>query len=197
MTGTLRKSRVGVTLKYLLQLRQLRGGLRLRFSKEPLRLHLGCGQRRLDGFINIDVNPSSATDYVADVARLPCRDNSVERIESYHMIEHIPLQAVTRLLEEWRRVLRPDGSLVIECPDVDQIMREYLDGREERLVGVFGHQRFPGDTHLWGYNESRLRRLLQSVGFASVVSEEPRDYHKNHWPCLRVVAHKGRGRHVV
>ena len=74
---------------------------------------------------------------------------------------------------------------MIECPDLDAILRNYLNGDEEQLDGVFGHQRFRGDTHLWGYNEKRLLGLLDSTGFSEVTASDPTDYHKDQWPCLR------------
>ena len=80
----------------------------------------------------------------------------------------------------------PGGKLVTECPDLDQAVRDYLAGNDERLFNIFGRQRFPGDTHLFGFNVPRLRALLESVGFTGVVEGEPEDYHKHLEPCIRV-----------
>ncbi len=121
---------------------------------------------------------------------LPCPENSVERIETYHVIEHLPHPVVRSGLEHWYRLLTPGGKLILECPDLDKALREYLDGNEERLFNIFGRQRFPGDAHLFGYNASRLCKLLESVGFTEVVQREPRDYHKELEPCLRVECEK-------
>ncbi|MGZ3647831.1 MAG: methyltransferase domain-containing protein, partial [Syntrophales bacterium] len=57
---------------------------------QSLNLHLGCGQRRLDGFLNIDIIPSPAVDLLCDSRRLPLPAGTVSRIETYHMIEHLP-----------------------------------------------------------------------------------------------------------
>lgn len=165
---------------------QLRGRHRLRDSRNPLRLHLGCGQRRLPGFINIDLNYSPATDYVGDISRLPCNAGSVARIESYHVIEHIRPAMVNKLLAEWFRVLMPGGEVIIECPDLDETAKQYLAGNEERLYNIFGRQRFRGDAHCWGYNAERLRAIVESAGFSGATEEEPQDYHKDQEPCLRI-----------
>jgi predicted SAM-dependent methyltransferase len=165
--------------------RQLGAWYCLRFPGNALRLHIGCGNKRLEGFVNIDRNPSPATDYVCHAQRLPCPDGCVERIETYHVIEHIPFPAVKPLLTEWKRVLKPGGLLVMECPDFDKAIIEYLDGNTERLFSVYGRLRFPGDAHHWGYNSERLKLLVESVGFeASILPAQ--DYHKEHEPCLRV-----------
>src|SRR5690606_12562215 len=117
-------------------LRQIKNGYTLRFPGKPLQLHLGCGKKRIENFINIDRNISPATDYVTNAARLPCPADSVERIETYHVIEHIPYPVVKSALTDWHRVLRPGGTLVLECPDVNVAMREYLEGNAERLYSI-------------------------------------------------------------
>ena len=170
--------------------RQLRSLYYMRTPGVPLRLHVGCGSRRLPNVINIDCNSSPATDYVADAGQLPCRENSVERIENYHVIEHIPYPAVGGVLAEWFRVLIPRGTLVIECPDLDQAARDYLDGNEERLYSIYGRQRFAGDAHHWGYTAARLKTLLESVGFTDVEAQPPQDHHKENEPCLRIESRK-------
>jgi predicted SAM-dependent methyltransferase len=106
------------------------------------------------------------------------------------MIEHIPLPVVRDLFAEWFRVLAPGGRIVIECPDLDRAIQEYLDGKQERLYSIYGRQRFPGDAHHWGYNAKRLRALLESVGFVDAIEKEPQDYHKDSEPCLRIECSK-------
>lgn len=177
-------------LNPLFWLSQLHARQRLRRADGTLRLHLGCGHRRLEGFLNVDMKLTNATDFVSDITALGCPASSVDRIETYHVIEHIPHPEVTRALREWYRVLRPGGTLVLECPDFDEGVRQYLAGDEGRLTSIYGLQRYEGDTHFFGYNLERLSRLLVSIGFGSVKGAEPEDYHKDTEPCLRVEAIK-------
>lgn len=170
--------------------RQVRVLQQLRKPSGPLRLHLGCGRRRLDGFLNIDMNYSNATDYVSDICQLPCRDNSVERIENYHVIENIPHPEALGALAEWFRVLVPNGVMVIECADFDEGIRQYIEGNESRLYSVYGPQRFAGDVRYCGYNAKRLRDLLVAAGFIDIVQTEPQDCHKDSEPCLRMECRK-------
>ncbi|CAN0478189.1 unnamed protein product, partial [Discosporangium mesarthrocarpum] len=37
------------------------------------------------------------------------------------------------MLREWARVLKPGGTIVLECPDFDQTVREYIEGNEYRI----------------------------------------------------------------
>lgn len=162
----------------------------LRWPKQPLQLHLGCGQRKLPGFVNIDLNWSPATDYTCDISRLPCPDGSVSRIETYHVIEHIPRPRIEHVLREWYRVLRPGGVLVMECPDFSRNLEEMMAGNEERMYSIFGWQRFPGDAHHWGYTVDTLSALVRKIGFAHVNTPPAQDYHSGNEPCIRVEATK-------
>lgn len=157
-----------------------------------LKLHLGCGERELKGYINIDLRKTRATDLVCDIRKLPYPDNSVKVIETYHVIEHLPRNDLPRALKEWYRILMPEGKLIIECPDFDANVLEYLRGNNPamQLHYIYGRQRFPGDVHYFGYNFDRLARLVKEAGFTRVKKKEPQDYHKAEAPCLRVEARK-------
>jgi hypothetical protein len=163
---------------------------RLRLSKKKLKLHIGCGNVRLKGYVNIDMRQTPATDYVTNFKKLPCKGNSVAIIETYHVIEHIPFSEVELVIKEWYRVLSQGGKLVVECPNFDQDLNEYLAGNEERLYSIFGRQRYKGDVHYWGYNTKRLKKLLKIVGFSKTYELEAQDYHKNEEPCIRIEAIK-------
>lgn len=161
-------------------------------NKIPLKLHLGCGGRRLEGYINIDLRKTTATDLVCNIRKLPYPDNSVELIETYHVIEHLPRHDLPKALKEWFRVLVTGGVLIVECPDFDKAVKEYIEGNEERINNIFGLQRFPGDTHMFGYNFKRLKKLHEETGFRDIQKKEPQDYHTKKEPCLRIESFKGR-----
>ncbi len=124
------------------------------------------------------------------IKKLPYPDGSADAIELYHVIEHLPRHDLPVALGEWNRVLRPGGKLIIECPDFDVAVKEYVTGNEKRLDNIFGLQRFPGDVHFFGYNFRRLKTLLEDAGFVAIEQREPRDYHTKDEPCLRVEASK-------
>ncbi len=178
--------------------------------KTAIRLHLGCGMQHLPGYINIDCKKTPATDQLCDIRKLPYNDNTVDTIECYHVLEHIPVclhaavstdygekyASLIAILKEWRRVLKPDGNLVIEMPDLVGIMKEYIeadnDRREELLIGVYGSYWDNDDTdiHRWGASRTMLRRLLEQAGFKYILFCEATDYHAKTTPCLRAEAVK-------
>lgn len=58
-----------------------------------MKLHIGCGGTRLEGFVNIDVNPACAVDIVMDLPKdslvAVFGENSVDEIFSSHALEHM------------------------------------------------------------------------------------------------------------
>ncbi len=155
-----------------------------------MKLHLGCGKIRFDGYVNIDRRLTIATDLIGDVCALPFANGSLQQIESYHLVEHIARPAVASVLAHWFDLLAPNGQLVMELPDFDAAVVRYLGGADEALNSIFGLQRFVGDAHFFGYNEARISRLCTEAGFSDVRIESATDYHTTIETCLRVVATK-------
>ena len=99
-----------------------------------VRLHLGCGDIRLEGFINIDVRHTSATDKVMDVSNLAeFDDSSVDLIYASHCLEHFSFRFTLDILCEWNRVLRKGGELILRVPDFDILVNTYLKRRSSEI----------------------------------------------------------------
>lgn len=77
-------------------------------------LNVGCGDRRIDGSLNLDHHPAPSVDVVASLDRLPLRDSSVRVILASHVLEHVP--DLPRTLQELYRVLIPGGLLLAWVP---------------------------------------------------------------------------------
>ena len=175
-------------------------------AEQPLKLHLGCGNQKHEGFINIDCKKTPATDLICDIRQLPFENDSADEIECYHVFEHFPVclhanvskdygekyASLIMVLQEWRRVLKPNGKLVIEMPDLDRTMEAYLkadDNEKDRLlIPIYGSFRGGDDTdiHRWGANPSRLWYILNEAGFRDITFPPAQDYHVKDCPCLRV-----------
>lgn len=155
-----------------------------------LKLHLGCGWKHIDGYVNVDLWITDATDVICDITDLPWPDNFASIIQSYHAIEHISHRKNKETLSEWLRVLKPGGKLILECPNFDIVVQEYLEGNEERLLNIFGRQRSHGDAHLYGYNSKRLMSLLEEVGFEDICEKEPQSSQIDDEPCIRIECKK-------
>lgn len=85
-----------------------------------MKLNLGCGYRKLDGFVNIDVRPCVNPDLVADICDgLPFPDASVESVVAVDFLEHIPIGKTVGVIEEIYRVLVPGGLFESMTPSTD------------------------------------------------------------------------------
>ena len=99
-------------------------------ARQPdLRLHLGCGGERKDGWINIDLL-GDPVDVAWNLARpLPFDSSSVAAVFHEHLLEHLPLAAGDAFMQECYRVLRPGGILRAGVPDAGQLIRSYAGDR--------------------------------------------------------------------
>jgi len=104
-------------------------------SQSGLRLHLGCGGERKDGWVNIDLL-GDPVDVAWNLANpLPFDSGSVAAIFHEHLLEHLPFQAGDAFMQECFRVLAPGGILRVGVPDAGKLIRSYAGDREylERL----------------------------------------------------------------
>jgi predicted SAM-dependent methyltransferase len=148
-----------------------------------LRLHLGCGDIRKPGWINID---GRSGDLTLDLRRpLPFPTGSCATIYSEHFLEHIDYpDAAFRLLAECYRVLEPGGTIDIGVPDTEWPLLEYAGLRDEgyfakarsswhpkwcqtRLEHINYHFRQDG-RHRFAYDYETLERALLTAGFVDV-----------------------------
>jgi hypothetical protein len=98
---------------------------------QPLvKLNLGCGDERIPGYINCDLYEPTA-DAQFDAKLIPLPDNSVDEIRAYHLIEHFTFHTAFDVLKEWKRVLKPNGKLVLETPDFYQSCKRFVWACEE------------------------------------------------------------------
>ena len=167
-------------------------------AARALRLNLGCGDKILPGYVNVDVVEARAgmkPDVVCDLHDLaPFSDASADEILSVHVVEHFWRWEVRDVMREWARVLKPGGRMIIECPNLLSACRTFLENPEQfsredqdgqRTMWVFyGDPKWkdPLMVHRWGYTPESLKALLAEAGLAQVRQEpaqfklrEPRD----------------------
>lgn len=160
-------------------------------ASKPLRLNLGCGDKILPDYVNVDVVESrknTRPDILCDLHRLAgFADNSADEILSVHVVEHFWHWEVRDILGEWMRVLKPGGKMVLECPNLEAACRHFLedpvlharaDQNGQRSMWVFYGDpawKDPYMIHRWGYTPDSLAALMRDVGLAD-VRQEPAQY---------------------
>ena len=82
-----------------------------------VKVHVGCGSHRIDGWVNLDIAPTRAADLRADAAgALPFRSGFIDFIHCEDFVEHLDVAAARRFFDEAYRILRPGGVLRVLTP---------------------------------------------------------------------------------
>lgn len=168
-------------------------------SAERVFLHVGCGFARkaqtTKAFagpdwreLRLDIDPEVQPDIVGtmtDMGGVP--SESVDAVFSSHNIEHLYAHEVPLALAEFFRVLRPEGFLVITCPDLQGLAALIAEDRllEPAYMSqagpitpidiIFGHraQIAAGNhfmAHRYGFTRWTLKGHLAAAGFGPVAS---------------------------
>ena len=176
------------------------------FSCEKIRkLHLGCGDNILEGWLNTDLVPINSQVLFVDASKpLPfdIQNGMFDYIFSEHMIEHLDYAHGFRMLGECYRILKPGGRLRISTPDLSflidlyrleksEIQRDYIKWATDTFIeaapcyaDTFVINNFVRDWgHTFIYDEKVLTYSLAKVGFQQIVkchlNESEKDELKN------------------
>jgi len=144
-----------------------------------MKLHLGCGQRYLGGYVNIDFPPTehtvqvgSVADRHADLLELTYPEGSVEEIRLHHVFEHFARHTACALVASWQSWLKVGGLLRIEVPDLLLTGLAALNpfaAVRSRCVAerhLFGSHEAGWASHKEAYSAGQLGGLLKTFGFA-------------------------------
>lgn len=139
---------------------------------------MGCGQKYLEGYLNIDFPPSehsvqekSVADLRADLHGLQYVSESIEEVRLHHVFEHFPRPVACALLASWHSWLRPRGVIHIEVPDfcrTASVMLNPIASFRKQAVAerhLFGSHEAHWAVHCEGYSTKILKAMLTSFGF--------------------------------
>lgn len=135
--------------------------------------------------IRLDIDPANEPDIIGSMLDMAAvADASVDAIYSAHNIEHVYAHEVPQVLKEFLRVLKPDGFLVVTCPDLQTVCQLVAEdklgdaaytspaGPITPLDILYGHGAALAAGHLYmahkcGFTLKTLTQALHAAGFAT------------------------------
>ncbi|KGG27068.1 MULTISPECIES: class I SAM-dependent methyltransferase [unclassified Prochlorococcus] len=175
-------------------------------NHKPVFLHVGCGPKHQDRTpfadkdwqeIRLDIDESVRPNLVGTMTDLSAVENqSVDAIFSSHNIEHLYPHDVSIALGEFKRVLKIDGFILINCPDLQEVCKLIAEDKltDPAYVStsgpiapidiLYGHRAAMQKGNLYmahrcGFTKKVLQSTLTAAGFSSFVKK--RSEHFDLW----------------
>ena len=160
-----------------------------------MKLNLGCYDRKIDGFINVDIREDVEPDVPDDVFKLEkFEKNSADLIYACHILEHADYKESETALNRWFDVLKKGGILRLAVPDMEAHFAHYYYHKDLRLLHstFWGSQRHEYDYHKNGWDFKKLEEDLTAAGFSVVKKYDWRktehfyidDYSQTYYPHM-------------
>lgn len=152
-----------------------------------MKINVCCGNKILAGYTNVDIAaaaPDKTPDLLCDARKIPLPDGCADEVMCIHGLEHFYRFEVDDVINEWHRLLKKRGVLILELPNIIKCCQNLIDGVQGKhpeqmgLWGIFGDWREgnPYMNHRWGYSPASLTELLEQHGFKG-VRERPTVFH--------------------
>ena len=184
-----------------------------RLSGESIVLHVGSG--RLDpGLlapmfrqspwrqVRVDIDPAVQPNIVASITNMPSvPDGSCDAVFSANTLEHLYPHEVPLALAEFRRVLAPNGFVMLGVPNARLIAQAIVEDRMDEVLYVsaagpvtpldmlFGFRPALRSGNLWmahhtAFTSKSFHQALESSGFCQIhIREGQTDLIATARPC--------------
>lgn len=137
-----------------------------------MKLHLGCGYKILDGYINVDIRPETGCQIIDDVKILSnFENNSADEIYACHVLEHFGRHEYVSVLQKWYNVLKPGGIIRLSVPDIEVVCNQYIGNKYSlrQLIGfLYGGQTYKENYHYIGFDFNMLKEDLEGLKFTNI-----------------------------
>ena len=153
-------------------------------------INIGCGNNLSDYMINIDYSWVPGLDLCWDITcGIPLPDNNFQGIFTEHCLEHISFVGVCKLLQEFKRLLKPGGLLRIVVPDAELYLDIYQSLKSGSVRNFpYGMPQHPGSVqgtpmmainavfrdhgHLYAYDFETMANMLTYAGYEQITRQD-------------------------
>lgn len=145
------------------------------------KLHLGCGQVYLDGYVNVDyprtehtVQASLVADEYCNLVELEYPAASIAEIRLHHVFEHFSRPVALAMLCRWTDWLPLGGTLRIETPDLmaaaKALASPFVSYKKKQQISrhLFGSHEAAWAAHWDGWYAEKFRRVLGKLGYVDI-----------------------------
>jgi tetratricopeptide (TPR) repeat protein len=156
-----------------------------------MKLNIGCGKKYEPAYCNIDLYEDLVADRLMSAFNLEFDDYTCDEIKAIHIIEHLSFFETIYALSEFFRVLKPNGKLTIETPDIKKACQHYVNSNDEQKKEILGwlygipHK---GLQHKLCFPPFLLIELLDNTGFDIITTSS--FYNDEAIPSVRVECYK-------
>ena len=148
-------------------------------------VNIGCGEKYIDGMLNVDGNIFRKKDMWLDLnLGLPFSDNSIRGIYASQVLEHFGSNKVKRLLSEAYRALCLGGGIRVIVPSLEFAIEAHRTNavsslpewpeKYDSIGGRFNNFMLCSNQHFLMFDFSLLEELLTNVGFGKVFRAKAR-----------------------
>lgn len=151
-----------------------------------IKINMGCGWRNFGhDWVHIDGGNYEHVKYHDIVCLKQFENETVDLIYASHVIEYFDRFEILEVLKEWKRILKPRGTLRIAVPDFEKISNLYNSGIElERFLGpLFGRMEMNDERiyHKTVYDFRTLKKLLLELNFVDIERFDWRQTEHSHF----------------
>jgi predicted SAM-dependent methyltransferase len=151
-------------------------------GSRPIKLELGAGDRTMEGWTSVDTNDICALNLDL-TAPLPFPDNSVSMIYSSHVLEHLKIRELFKLICECKRILKPDGIFSASVPNARIYIEAYHSPEKfnpelfcryrpaynfNSRIDYVNYMAYMDGHHRYMFDDENIIVILKRAGFRNV-----------------------------
>jgi len=117
--------------------------------------------------VRVDVRDDVKPDFRCDLRSLPFKTGDYDLVYSCHVLEHFKLSEISAVLDEWVRIMKPEGEMRLVLPNLEWAARHIVNREVDKDVMnvVYGEQNYIENFHRAGFTPDMIEGALKKKGF--------------------------------